>query len=612
MASAKTGVHSSQLRPVTVPNQMLDGAKFLRWEDESSIPQTVTLKIDSKGYLLYWQTANGDVDFLDTSFIRDTRCGRSARLPKDLKLREICNLFGSGNEPLESRSLSVIVGSDLVNLQWVNFVASDKETAQQWAQEMFLCATNILSMNPSFSDLLERAWTKLIVCRDCDDRIPVKSLHRLIAAHKEDKKRVEAALSDCKLLSPKSEFINAKVLTFDAFVKFFTSLCPRQDVDQICHEINPANSKAKQQPVLNIAQFVQLLNEKQRDPRLNEILYPYANEAKAKELIQKYEPSPAIAAKDQLSSAGLQAFLMSPDNGLIPRDKLDISQDMEQPLSHYFINSSHNTYLAGHQLTGKSSVEMYRQVLLTGCRCVELDCWDGKGADEEPMVTHGFTMCSEVSFRETMEAIAETAFKVSDFPVILSFENHCSPKQQAKMVKLIKDYLGDRILAQPLESHPLKPGTPLPSPELLKGKFLIKNKKRDFKKSAKQHGSGAIAGEEKLIEPDSAVAEGSPVANKDLKETEAPNEASTSAVDVDEDPDEEDPELRRLRETAVEMSTKEPETVSEISAMVNYMEPAPFYSFEYAAKKNVAYECCSISENSATNLLKEAPEDFVK
>ena len=51
---------------------------------------------------------------------------------------------------------------------------------------------------------------------------------------------------------------------------------------------------------------------------------------------------------------------------------------------------------SGHQLTGKSSVEIYRQALLAGCRCVELDCWDGKGADEEPIITHGFTMCSDI------------------------------------------------------------------------------------------------------------------------------------------------------------------------------------------------------------------------
>lgn len=94
-------------------------------------------------------------------------------------------------------------------------------------------------------------------------------------------------------------------------------------------------------------QLVEFLNQTQRDSRLNEILHPYANVAKAKDLIAQYEPNKGNVNKGHLSAEGFLRYLMSDDNPIVAHSKVDLSDDMDQPLAHYFINSSHNTYLTG-------------------------------------------------------------------------------------------------------------------------------------------------------------------------------------------------------------------------------------------------------------------------
>ena len=53
-------------------------------------------------------------------------------------------------------------------------------------------------------------------------------------------------------------------------------------------------------------------------------------------------------------------------------------------------------------------------------------------------------------------AIAESAFKTSEYPVILSFENHCKPRQQDKIALYCREFFGDMLLTDPLEQYPVR------------------------------------------------------------------------------------------------------------------------------------------------------------
>ncbi|XP_017653976.1 1-phosphatidylinositol 4,5-bisphosphate phosphodiesterase beta-1 isoform X3 [Nannospalax galili] len=542
MAGAQPGVHALQLKPVCVSDSLKKGTKFVKWDDDSTIVTPIILRTDPQGFFFYWTDQNKETELLDLSLVKDARCGKHAKAPKE------------------------------------------------WTNEVFSLATNLLAQNMSRDAFLEKAYTKLKLQVTPEGRIPLKNIYRLFSA---DRKRVETALEACSLPSSRNDTIPQEDFTPDVYRVFLNNLCPRPEIDNIFSEFG-----AKSKPYLTVDQMMDFINLKQRDPRLNEILYPPLKQEQVQVLIEKYEPNDSLARKGQISVDGFMRYLNGEENGVVSPEKLDLNEDMSQPLSHYFINSSHNTYLTAGQLAGNSSVEMYRQVLLSGCRCVELDCWKGRTAEEEPVITHGFTMTTEISFKEVIEAIAECAFKTSPFPILLSFENHVdSPKQQAKMAEYCRLIFGDALLMDPLEKYPLESGVPLPSPMDLMYKILVKNKK-------KSHKSSEGSGKKKLSEQASNT-------HSDSSSVFEPSSPGAGEADTESDDDDDDDDCKK---SSMDEGTAGSEAMAteEMSNLVNYIQPVKFESFEISKKRNKSFEMSSFVETKGLEQLTKSPVEFVE
>jgi len=363
-------------------------------------------------------------------------------------------------------------------------------------------------------------------------------------------KQINIELEECEIIKLFNEFDKDNTSNIDEneFLKFYHRILVRPMLFDVFESV----TKKYKGLAITPSELYKFLIEVQKNE--------FITLTECEEIVKDYE----IKEKDTkerkhlyLSWKGFQRFSMSSSMFHIRRTDMEqnIYQDMSRPLSHYFINTSHNTYLVGNQITSDSSIDGYIRALKSGCKCVELDCWDGP--DGEPIIYHGWTLTSKLLLKDVLiDAIKPYSFIISPYPVILSIENHCSPQQQDVMAKHMREVLGDLLFTSPVD----KEKNSLPSPEDLRNKILIKAKKIKVEEKAKDSG--------KVPTP--------PPRRKRCSDTKLPEKRAEA----------------NTKESVKTQST-------ELSELVNYCEAVKFTSFE---QERCYWQMSSFEETKAGDI----------
>lgn len=423
--------------------------------------ERLTVQVIMETRQVAWtRTANKTEGVLDIFEIREVRPGKNSKEFDRFKDHKDRN-----TDP--NTCFTIFYGSQFV-LNTLSLGADSVEDAEKWLTGLDLLRDETQAAHTP--EIIESWLRKQMYSVDQTKKnsITMKELKSLLP-------QMNFKVPCGRFLKDKFAALGAKkeVLDFEQFHKFYNSLIfenQKTILDEFKKETCAFILGNGDQPI-QLSDFQRFLLYQQRDTWANnlnqvrELMTIFIDDTMRK------TNDPAFILEEFLS------FLFSKENQIWDEKFSEICPlDMNNPMSHYWINSSHNTYLTGDQLRSESSTEAYVRCLRLGCRCVELDCWNGP---EEPIIYHGWTRTSKIKFKDVVKAINDHAFATSEYPVVLSIEEHCDVKQQKMMAQVFKDVFQDKLLMEPLEPE----AEQLPSPTQLKGKIIIKHKKLNIDES---------------------------------------------------------------------------------------------------------------------------------
>lgn len=366
---------------------------------------------------------------------------------RDGRLTKEFDRFHDEYRGKEDLSFVIFYGQEF-RLKTVAIVADNTRDRDIWCMglSLLLPETRIHNEPYMIKRWLMKEWQQMA---GDSKKVAVKEFTLFLARAKLKKEKVKELLQ-------KIDPSNTGTITFDSFVELYNLLLANPVIEQLF-------AKYSDGKVMTLTRFKEFLTHEQLDPKASDTAY-------CKQLMHifadKGKSDPTFNIRQ------FSTFLLSKHNNVYNEYHMNnIYQNMSLPLSYYWISSSHNTYLTGDQFSSESTCEAYARCLRNGCRCIELDCWDGP--DNDPIIYHGHTLTSKIKFRDVVETIKQHAFVTSPYPLILSIENHCCIEQQQVLATVFKDVFGDMLLTQVIDKN----AEFLPSPEQLKHKILIKNRK---------------------------------------------------------------------------------------------------------------------------------------